>query len=127
LDLIHEGPDNPVQGDEAALERALASLIQNAIDHGGGQGTITIRIAPGLMEVCDDGAGIPPTERERIFEPFYRLRPRSSGTGLGLHLVKQIVELHGGNVTAGTSRTGGARLTIDLAPNGRSISSARAG
>lgn len=127
LDLIHEGADNPVRGDEAALERALASLIQNAIDHGGGKGTITIRIAPGLMEVCDDGPGIPLGERDRIFEPFYRLRPRSSGTGLGLHLVKQIVELHGGNVTAGTSRTGGARLTIDLAPNSRSISSARAG
>ncbi|OCJ02421.1 hypothetical protein A6U86_32060 [Rhizobium sp. AC27/96] len=121
LDLIHEGPDDAIHGDEAALERALASLIQNAIDHGGGKGTISIRIAPGLIDVCDDGPGVPPAERDRIFEPFYRLKPRSSGTGLGLHLVRQIVELHGGNVTADTSPTGGARLTIDLTSDRRRI------
>ncbi|MBN8953744.1 MULTISPECIES: HAMP domain-containing sensor histidine kinase [unclassified Rhizobium] len=114
LDLTHSGPDIPVQGDEAALERAVTSLIQNAIDHGGGRGTIGVRISPGLVEISDEGPGIPPEERERIFEPFYRLRPRSRGTGLGLHLVRQIVELHGGRITADAGSTGGARLTIDL-------------
>lgn len=117
LDLFFEGDDDPVEGDEAALERALASLIQNAIDHGGGRGTIHIRISSNRMEVCDDGPGIPREECERIFEPFYRLKPRSRGTGLGLHLVRQIVELHGGTIHAGASHTGGARLTIDLAPD----------
>ncbi|AYG64657.1 MULTISPECIES: HAMP domain-containing sensor histidine kinase [unclassified Rhizobium] len=114
LDLIHAGPDIALQGDEAALERAMTSLIQNAIDHGGGRGTISIHISSGLVEVSDEGPGIPPGERERIFEPFYRLRPRPRGTGLGLHLVRQIVDLHGGRVTAGASRAGGARLTMDL-------------
>ncbi|NLS01472.1 HAMP domain-containing histidine kinase [Rhizobium sp. P38BS-XIX] len=121
LDLFFEGDDDPVQGDEAALERALASLIQNAIDHGGGKGTIHIRISSNRMEVCDDGPGIPQEECERIFEPFYRLKPRPRGTGLGLHLVRQIVELHGGTVHAGASPTGGARLTIDLAPITRTL------
>ncbi len=125
LDLIHHGSDHPIQGDEAALGRALASLIQNAIDHGGGRGTINVHIAPGIMEVCDDGPGIPPAERDRIFEPFYRLKPRSRGTGLGLHLVRQIAELHGGSVKAGASRSGGARLTINLASAGRAISPAK--
>ncbi|MFK0166747.1 sensor histidine kinase [Rhizobium sp. NPDC090279] len=114
LELTHSGPDIPVNGDEAALERAMTSLIQNAIDHGGGRGTISVHISSGLVEVNDEGPGIPSGERERIFEPFYRLRPRPRGTGLGLHLVRQIVELHGGSVTAGASRMGGARLTIDL-------------
>ncbi|MFS8048563.1 sensor histidine kinase [Rhizobium sp. BR 314] len=127
LDLIHHGSDHPIQGDEAALGRALASLIQNAIDHGGGRGTINVHIAPGIMEVCDDGPGIPPAERDRIFEPFYRLKPRSRGTGLGLHLVRQIAELHGGSVKAGASRTGGARLTINLTSSERTISSVKMG
>ncbi|MFJ6328170.1 MULTISPECIES: sensor histidine kinase [unclassified Rhizobium] len=127
LELIHHGVDHPVQGDEASLGRALASLIQNAIDHGGGRGTINVHIAPGIMEVCDDGPGIPPAERDRIFEPFYRLKPRSRGTGLGLHLVRQIAELHGGSVKAGASRSGGARLTIHLASPHRPISPERPG
>jgi len=115
LDFAMTGQDPVVLGEEAALERALASLIQNAIDHGGGQGTILIRVAaPGIVEVCDDGPGIPAGERERVFEPFHRLKPRSRGTGLGLHLVRRIVDLHRGRVVAGDSETGGTRMTMSL-------------
>ncbi|MDH7796806.1 MULTISPECIES: HAMP domain-containing sensor histidine kinase [unclassified Beijerinckia] len=115
LDLDFEEANPTVCGDQAALERVLTSLIQNAVDHGGGEGTITVRIgAPALIEVSDEGPGIPLAERERIFEPFHRLKPRARGAGLGLHLVKQIVNLHGGQCIAGDSPTGGARITISL-------------
>ncbi|QEL25438.1 HAMP domain-containing histidine kinase [Bosea sp. F3-2] len=115
LDFESEEVDPVVQGDEGALERVLANLIQNAVDHGGRRGTIRIRVCPsGAIEVCDDGPGIPISERDRVFEPFHRLKPRSRGSGLGLHLAQQIVELHGGRIAAGESSTGGARMTVCL-------------
>jgi two-component system OmpR family sensor kinase len=68
--------------------------------------------------VEDDGPGIPYAERERIFEPFYRLdrsRDRNTGGfGLGLSIARKAVELHGGTLVAGASALGGARFTITL-------------
>jgi signal transduction histidine kinase len=88
-----------VFGDRAALERALANLVQNAIQHGGRRGTITIRAGrERTVDVMDEGPGIPAEERERIFEPFSRMAPRDRGAGLGLHLVQEIARLHGGSV-----------------------------
>lgn len=102
-----------VSGDETALDRALANLIQNAIDHGGRRGTITIRVArAGWIEVCDEGDGIPPAEREQIFEPFYRLRQGGRGAGLGLDLVQKIMHLHGGHIEVVTGPTKGACLRM---------------
>ena len=66
----------------------------------------------------DDGAGIPEADREKIFEPFYRLdrsRDRATGGfGLGLSIVKQIVILHGGSITIAQSEIGGAQFEILL-------------
>ncbi|MEO5756666.1 MAG: HAMP domain-containing sensor histidine kinase, partial [Mesorhizobium sp.] len=73
-----------VAGDRTAIERAVTNLVQNAIEHGGQTGKITVKvIAPAIIEVHDEGGGVPPAERERIFEPFYRLRPQDHGAGLG--------------------------------------------
>lgn len=106
-----------VLGDHSSLERALMNLVQNAIEHGGRQGKITVRVtAPARMEVCDEGSGIPPEQREQIFEPFSRLHPEGRGAGLGLSLVREIVQLHGGQVVAVDGSSGGACLRIDLPP-----------
>lgn len=86
-----------LRGDAGALERAMTNLVQNAIEHGGRH--VTLRVRPPGFEVEDDGPGIPPEERERVFEPFHRLRPRSTGSGLGLNLVQQIIERHDGRVS----------------------------
>ena len=87
----------PISGDAGAIERVIINLVQNAIDHGGRH--VTIRVAGSMIEIEDDGPGIPLDERERVFEPFHRLRPRSTGAGLGLALVQQVIERHGGLVS----------------------------
>ena len=81
------------------IEMAVVNLIRNAIDHGGGEGAIVIRIgAAGTIDVCDEGPGIPVAEREQVFEPFHRINTNSSGAGLGLNLVQKAAELHRGRV-----------------------------
>ncbi|MBN8939710.1 MAG: HAMP domain-containing histidine kinase [Rhizobiales bacterium] len=107
----------PAIGDQAALERALTNLIQNAIQHGGRRGTITIAVTrDGSIEVSDEGDGIPPDQHERIFEPFHRLKPLDRGAGLGLNLVREIADIHGGTVAVFGRPGGGAcfRLTVPL-------------
>ncbi|TWC05476.1 signal transduction histidine kinase [Bradyrhizobium macuxiense] len=106
-------------GDRAALERALTNLVQNAIQHGGRRGTITIHVGSGAtVDVTDEGDGIPQHERTRIFDPFYRLAPLDRGAGLGLNMVREIARLHGGHVSVLDGPKGGAcfRLTLPPAP-----------
>ncbi|MGO4712350.1 sensor histidine kinase [Bradyrhizobium sp. 2TAF24] len=102
-----------VKGDQMSIERALTNLVQNAIDHGGRRGTIAIIVTTaGRIEVSDEGDGIPPEERDHIFEPFYRLQEGGQGAGLGLDLVQKIMHLHGGRIEADASRSGGACLRL---------------
>jgi two-component system, OmpR family, sensor histidine kinase TctE len=102
-----------IVGNAGSIERALTNLIQNAIEHGGD--AIIVRIDGASLEVEDNGRGIPPEEDERVFEPFHRLRPRSSGTGLGLNLVKQVVDHHRGRISMGKAASGGAMVRIEFA------------
>ncbi|MFC5067353.1 sensor histidine kinase [Flaviflagellibacter deserti] len=104
-----------VIGDRSALERAVTNLVQNAIQHGGRRGNITVHVcrATGIT-VTDQGEGIPSEDRERIFEPFHRLQTRSQGFGLGLNLVQEIVRLHSGEVSVLDGPTGGAAFRIVL-------------
>jgi signal transduction histidine kinase len=102
-----------ILGDETALERALANLVQNAIDHGGRRGTITVRVAnAGWIDVCDEGDGILEEEREQVFEPFCRLSQAGRGAGLGLDLVQKIMRLHGGHVEIAAGPSQGACLRM---------------
>ncbi|MGX7876687.1 sensor histidine kinase [Mesorhizobium sp. ORM6] len=97
------------------IERALSNLVRNAIEHGGGSGTITIAIdGTGGIEVRDEGPGIPAEERENVFEPFYRLQPQSRGAGLGLNLARQIALLHDGTIRILTGSWRGARIRMEL-------------
>jgi signal transduction histidine kinase len=104
-------------GDRMSIERAVTNLVQNAIEHGGNNGRITVSVAaPAMIEVADEGRGVPPTERERIFQPFYRLRPRDRGAGLGLNLVAEIMRLHGGRIELATVEPDGARFRMIFKP-----------
>jgi signal transduction histidine kinase len=116
-ELALDAPDSPVMvmGDPQSLSRVLTNLIQNAIAHGGGRGLITVDVHPdGTFGVSDQGPGIPVNERIRIFEPFYRLRPSSTGAGLGLHLVQEIVALHDGRIDVVEANGGGTWFRVRL-------------
>ncbi len=98
-----------VQADATSLSRAITNLVQNAIEHAGNRGTIVASVeAGGVIEISDDGPGVPEAERERIFEPFYRLKPRDRGAGLGLNLVLQIARRHGAEMAVLSAPSGGA-------------------
>lgn len=112
----------PVEGDPAALRRAVANLIDNGLKYGGGA---RVRAASegafAVITVADDGPGLSDDELERVFEPFHRgERSRSretGGAGLGLAVARQAARAAGGDVTL-TNRVGGgleARLTLPLA------------
>ena len=111
-----------VAGNERLLRRALRNLLENARRYGGGEVTValqpSVRGRPGAtVQVCDRGAGIEPAMRERIFEPFFRLpghAEQAGGVGLGLSLVKQIAERHGGSVRCEGREGGGSCFTIEL-------------
>jgi two-component system phosphate regulon sensor histidine kinase PhoR len=93
-----------VRADEKALEQVLVNLLDNAVKYCGERGRITTSAMPGdemvRVEVRDDGPGIEPQHRDRVFERFYRVEPGRSremgGTGLGLSIVKNLVNALGG-------------------------------
>lgn len=104
-----------VQADASSIERAVINLFQNAIAHGGGHGTIHIKVLSTFrIEVSDDGPGIPDDRRDWILEPFHRLKPMDQGSGLGLSLVREIMRRHGGSVGIGASESGGACFTLSF-------------
>lgn len=109
-----------VTGDRAALSRAVRNLVDNAVRHARTVVTLECHADSGtaVLTVADDGPGIAPADRARVFERFVRLDPTrtraSGGTGLGLAIVDQIVRAHHGTVTVGESMDGGALLTVTL-------------
>jgi len=102
----------PVLGEAGAIERVISNLVLNAAEHGGRN--VVVRVQGSCLEVEDDGPGIPVEERERVFEPFQRLRPRQTGAGLGLNLVRQVMDRHGGRVTILDAASGGALIRVEF-------------
>jgi two-component system sensor histidine kinase TctE len=123
VDLGFELDWAPVQGDAFLLREALANLVHNAIEYSQRGGRATVRTgrrgAHSFVEIEDDGSGIPPAERERVLERFYRV-PGTPGTGsgLGLAIVREIAVGHGATISI-TDGTGakGCRVAITF-PHG---------
>jgi signal transduction histidine kinase len=97
-----EGEVVVVRGDARLLRRLVRNLLDNAQRHGRPPIRVELRRKgrQALLSVIDAGDGIPPSEREHVFLPFYRLGGDRKGTGLGLALVRQIARLHGGDAMA---------------------------
>jgi signal transduction histidine kinase len=98
-DCVVEGEALTVRGERRLLARLIRNLLDNASHHGMPPLRVAVRREGdrAVLEVMDNGAGIPETERERVFSPFHRLGGDSRGMGLGLALVRQIARLHGGD------------------------------
>jgi signal transduction histidine kinase len=108
-----------VDGVPRLLRRAIRNLLENARRYS--EGPVTVEVvregSHALVRVGDHGPGVPPSERERIFEPFYRLpgaSERAGGVGLGLALVRSIATRHHGSVRCEDQPGGGAVFVISL-------------
>ncbi|MGF6756409.1 sensor histidine kinase [Paraburkholderia sp. GAS42] len=114
-----DGPA-PVTGHPGLLSALVANLVENAIRYtqAGGHVTVAVRSdgATVTLIVSDDGPGIAPEARSRVFEPFYRASADTEGTGLGLAIVREIVQAHRGEITLEPGAGGrGVTVTTTLA------------
>jgi two-component system, OmpR family, sensor histidine kinase TctE len=139
IDLGFEGPGAKdaaaprVVGEAMLVRELIRNLVDNAVQYTPGGGTVTVRLLPdpygqvAVVQVEDNGPGIPESERELVFQPFYRtLGTEVDGSGLGLAIVREIAERHGGTVTIEATNlravSPGTRFTVRLptAPKGPS-------
>jgi signal transduction histidine kinase len=111
-----------VRGDPRLLRRLVRNLLENAKRHGAPPIEVTVRrvhrngSAAVELSVRDHGVGVPDSEQEKIFDPFYRMAgATSTGTGLGLSLVRQIARKHSGEAHCDRAAGGGTRITVTLA------------
>jgi two-component system, OmpR family, sensor kinase len=117
-------PTLPMSGDRNLLSQAVSNLLSNAIKYSPGNAPITVAAhADGgdvVVTVADGGIGIPQGEIGRLFERYYRGRNVSGvvGTGVGLYLVKIVVDLHGGSVAVESREGEGSRFTLRLPAHG---------
>jgi PAS domain S-box-containing protein len=107
--------DFTIQGDPSRLQQVFENVLRNALEHGRQNGTeeavtVTVGETEEGFYVADDGPGIPPAERETVFERGYTTS--DEGTGLGLAIVEEIVEAHGWDVEVTESENGGARFEV---------------
>jgi signal transduction histidine kinase len=106
--------------DQECFHQVIINLLDNAVKHGGRGGVVTVRSAlrerSVRIEVDDTGPGIPLADRERVWEPFVRLRRENgvTGSGIGLAVVRQLVAAHGGRAMVEDAPGGGARFVIEL-------------
>jgi len=128
LEVVLEAPDSPIFliGDPGRLGQAIDNLISNAIKYSPDGGVVTVRILPAddecVIEVEDHGIGISATDQQHLFERFFRasnvMDLQIQGVGLGLMIVKTIVDGHGGNVSMSSTPGAGTtfRLVLPLRP-----------
>lgn len=118
--LLDVGTDVVARADPDRLEAAVDALLENAVQHTDEGGLISLCVrADGdlvVVEVGDDGPGVPPEHRERIFERFYRRSTgrNPSGSGLGLSIVQAVAVAHGGDVSVRPGPVGGAVFALRL-------------
>ena len=105
-----------VDGDRDRMERAVWNLLENAGKWSGDGGTVEVALAGGELSVRDHGPGIDEEDTPLVFERFYRSAAARAmpGAGLGLAIVREVAEAHGGTVVAENAAGGGARFRLSL-------------
>ncbi len=123
IDLGFEDATKPalITADSWSIRELITNLVDNAIRYSQAGGDVTVKVQVGesvVLSVEDDGPGIPHTERERVFERFYRLLGNSvAGSGLGLAIVKEIAQSHNAVVSINTGPNGKGTLVAVVFPN----------
>ncbi|HTD29414.1 MAG TPA: ATP-binding protein [Xanthomonadaceae bacterium] len=117
LPLVHCLPDE--------INQVWTNLIHNALQAMGRTGALTIGLrqegGDALISIGDTGCGIPPELRERIFDPFFTTKPAGEGTGLGLEIVRKIVEKHGGRISIDSEVGRGSTFIVSLPIAGAAV------
>jgi signal transduction histidine kinase len=116
---VESGEKVVLEGDPMALRRLFSNLLENAVKFGGRARARVFRDeSNAVVEIEDDGPGIPPADSEKVFEPFYRREPSRSrqtgGIGLGLAVVRSIARGHGGDVALVNRAGGGLTARVQL-------------
>lgn len=125
VDFVVDAPANVADRlldiDASQIEQACLGLVTNSLDALSGPGRVSVEasIDPSrpdfaLISVSDTGPGIPADLRPRVFDPLVTTKPRGRGSGLGLAIVRDIVQAHGGDVSARESKSGGACIELTL-------------
>jgi two-component system sensor histidine kinase KdpD len=114
--ILRDTPEVPV--DPIQLDQVLTNLIENAARHSPPGGEVVVSVSPWQrsvqVRVADQGPGIPPEDRERVFEAFYRRDDAGHGSGLGLAIARAIVQAHGGRIWVEGTPSGGAAVVFEL-------------
>jgi len=114
VQVLGELPEMWVDPDK--FQQVVGNLVENALRHG--EGIVTVTVGPydggAVVTVSDEGEGIPEAVASRVFARFWRGGDRRGGTGLGLYIVKGLVEAHGGSVSVGRGPAGGAEFRFVL-------------
>jgi signal transduction histidine kinase len=112
--LEEEGArDVLIVANEATTRAAIANLIDNALRHARARSSILVKVIDGgVLEVSDDGIGIAAAKRAQVTEPFNRMSPHSTGAGLGLTIVRDIMAAHGGTLDLLDTEGGGTTIRL---------------
>ncbi|AYC34268.1 sensor histidine kinase [Pseudomonas cavernae] len=106
-----------IHGEPTLLNELLSNLLDNALAHTPAGGNVVLRVLPpARLEVEDDGPGIPPEERDKVFQRFYRRQPQSGGAGLGLAIVGEICRAHQASISLDQGAAGGLLIRIEFPP-----------
>jgi signal transduction histidine kinase len=112
------GPVPPIFADGGALNQVWLNLIDNALHAVGDRGKLRVAVAEldgkAVVQIEDDGGGIPPEVQERLFQPFVSTRPAGKGTGLGLAMCHRIVQAHGGEIRVDSRLGEGTLVEVSL-------------
>ncbi|MGX1786904.1 sensor histidine kinase [Bosea sp. NPDC055332] len=106
-----------IEANEPTVRAAIANLVDNALRHAQAKSTILVKVIDGaVVEVADDGVGIEVADRPQVTEPFNRMSPNSTGAGLGLTIVRDIMAAHGGTLTILGRPGGGTKVRLVFPP-----------
>jgi len=125
LDVKLPASSQLIQADPAYVHRILENLLSNAVKYSPAGSVVLaslrfdFELNTAIIEVEDEGPGIQEELREKVFEPFVRMEDGGQGQGLGLHIVKLLVEAHGGRVQVENASLGGAKVCVLLPILGR--------